>query len=310
MDLALAIVRAAHLAAAIALFGQLAFRHAVSPGRARPPRFGAVAGWSLAVAGASAIAWLGIEAQEMSGLALREALMPRTLGMVLARTLFGELWLARMAILALLAASIAILSREKRDEVPAWAWLSALVLALVLLATVAGTGHAAAARGTERAVRLVVDGLHLLAAGAWLGALPPLVLVIGAAMREGDAGAFDHAREATRRFSALGIASVGTLLLSGVINATYTLHGFAALLEPGYGMLLAAKLALFLVMVGFAAVNRMWLTPRLAASAGQARASLRIVRRNAIVELVLGIGIVCIVGQLGITMPATPARVE
>lgn len=307
MEPMLAIARAVHFAAVIALFGEAAFLHFVAPARLRPPRFMAIGAWSIAVAAASAIAWLAVEAQVMSGLPAREALAPETLRTVLTQTVFGEVWLARIVILAVAAAAL-FASRERTGRAsPSWALPIAFAASSLLLASLAGMGHAAAGRGSELIVRLLADALHLLAAGAWIGALPPFVMVIGDAVRRGDAGAFRMAREATERFSTLGIASVGTLVLSGFVNASYTLRGIAALFAPGYGTLLTAKLMLFAVMISLAAVNRVWLTPRLAMRPREeVRSSLRALRRNAGVELLLGLAILGVVGELGITMPPDP----
>ncbi|HET9652625.1 MAG TPA: copper homeostasis membrane protein CopD [Usitatibacter sp.] len=306
MEPLLPIVRGVHFAAVIALFGQLAFACFLAPGRIPPPRFMAVAGSGVGLAAASAIAWLALEAQSMSGLPLREALALDTLRAVLTQTAFGELWLARIVILFVAAAALPAL-RERVGRTPRWALPVAFAASALVLASLAGTGHAAAGQGAELMARLLADALHVLAAGAWLGTLPPLVMVTGDAVRRGDAEAFRVAREATERFSTLGVASVGTLVLSGFANASYTLHGIAGLFTPGYGAMLTAKLMLFAFMISFAAVNRMWLTPRLAMRPReQVRASLRALRRNASAELLLGLAILGLVAQLGITMPPDP----
>jgi len=294
----LAIVRAVNIGASLLAFGQLAFLQFVAPGRVAPPRFMATVSWSLAAILASALAWLALEALNMSGLPLAEALAPGTLGTVLTQTLFGKLWLARAACIAVLAALL-MLTRAREDSGNS-SW-PAFIAAGVLLVMLAGMGHAAAGSGSAVAARLAVDGLHLVAAGAWLGALPPLILVIGEAMAGTDARAYDAARGATQRFSALGVASVGTLLLTGIASSFFALHDLPALYESDYGTLLLAKVALFVVMVALATVNRFVLAPRL--DAHQARPSLLALRRNAIAELLLGLAVVCVVAKLGITMP-------
>ena len=294
METTLAIARAVNMGATLLAFGQLAFVQFVSPGRVLPPRFLAVVAWSLAAALASALAWLALEALNMSGLPFPDALAPAIVGTVLAQTLFGKLWVARAACLAVLAVSV-VFMRHRGAARLAFASASLLLLGL------AGMGHAAAGGGSEVVARLGADCLHLIAAGAWLGSLPPLIVVIGEAMAQTDAPAYDAARGATQRFSALGVASVGTLLLTGIAGSFFALHDLAALYESDYGKLLLAKVALFVVMLALAAVNRFVLTPRL--EAHQVRPSLVALRRNAIAELLLGLGVVCIVAKLGITMP-------
>jgi len=263
-----------------------------------PPRFMATVSWSLAAILASALAWLALEALNMSGLPLAEALAPGTLGTVITQTLFGKLWLVRVACVAVLAALLLLVPRREDGGDSSW---PAFIAAGVLLVVLAGMGHAAAGSGWAVVARLAVDGVHLVAAGAWLGALPPLILVIGEGMAPTDAGAYDAARGATQRFSALGVASVGTLLLTGIASSFFALHDLPALYESDYGRLLLAKVALFVAMLALATVNRFVLTPRL--DAREPRSALRALRRNAIAELLLGFAVVCVVSKLGITMP-------
>ena len=298
MDTQLAIVRAVNIGASLLVFGELAFIQLVSPGRVVPPRSAAVLGWSLAAILASALAWLALEALNMSGLPPREALAPDTLATVATQTLFGKVWLARAACLVVLAALLML--TWPREGVGNSSWLP-FIAAGVLLALLSGMGHAAAGSGASVAARLAVDGVHLLAAGAWLGALPPLILVIVAAGTRGDAPAIHAARIVTNRFSALGIASVGTLLLTGICTSFFALHDLAALYESDYGRLLLVKVALFVAMLALATVNRFELTPRLEAQ--PPRPALVALGSNAILELVLGLVVVCVVAKLGITMP-------
>ena len=61
----------------------------------------------------------------------------------------------------------------------------------------------------------------------------------------------------------LAIASVAALLGTGIVNAWILVGSLHALLVTEYGRLLMLKLAVFAIMLAFAAVNRFWLTPRL-----------------------------------------------
>src|SRR3954465_14705348 len=94
----LTIVRAIHFGAVIVLFGQFAFQFAVSPAKAPPPHLRRIAGWSLVVALVTGLCWLALEAQAMSGLPFAEALGVDTLCIVVSETLFGRVWLLRMAL--------------------------------------------------------------------------------------------------------------------------------------------------------------------------------------------------------------------
>jgi copper resistance protein D len=67
----------------------------------------------------------------------------------------------------------------------------------------------------------------------------------------------------TRRFSTLGIVSVGVLVATGIINSWVLVGSVPALVGTDYGRLLLVKVALFFVMMAIAGVNRLRLTPRL-----------------------------------------------
>ena len=108
---------------------------------------------------------------------------------------------------------------------------------------------------------------------------------------------------AIHRFSILGIAIVGVLLVSGIINTWYEVASVDNLIESPYGRLVLLKLGLFAAMLGIAAVNRFYLTPRLAAAE-----AVRQLQRNSWTETVLGFAAVLVVGFLGTMAPASHAH--
>ena len=81
--------------------------------------------------------------------------------------------------------------------------------------------------------------MHLIAASAWLGGLLPLALLLTAARREGISLAL--AREATLRFSTLGLISVGVLIATGSVNGWILTGSVPALVGTDYGRLLLAN---------------------------------------------------------------------
>jgi len=285
-----AALRALHFAATVALFGELAFALAIARPDARAlARLARVSAWALGIAAVSGVLWLAAQAQSMSGAPLSR----ETLGAVVGETLFGRVAALRLG-LALAMAAVLVLLRRSRPGGVAVLVAGALV-AGALLASIAWSGHAAAEAGADRIVHLSADVLHLLAAGAWVGALWPLAVAL--------AGATDaaEAARAARRFSALGIACVATLVVTGIANSWYTVGSVPAMIGTPYGRLLSAKLALFAAMLALAAVNRLRITPRLASGDAAARARLR---RNAAIEAALGLAVIALVGVLGATVPA------
>lgn len=296
METALTLVRGMHFAAVIVLFGQFAYFYAVAPDGRLPPRFRATVAWSLGIAIVAGIAWLFLEASSMSGLPMGEAWREGAVGTVVRETHFGNVCVVRLALAALVA--VACLAKDFAGHPGARA-IGALG-ALAILAGLAACGHAAAGSGAQGAIRLVADGLHLVAAGAWLGALLPFAALL---MRStGGAGDLALVHRAARGFSTLGIASVALIVFTGIINTRYTVRTLDALTGSRYGIELLVKVAIFLAMLVLASMNRWRLTPRVATTAS-GPAALRALRRNTLLEIALGVAILAIVGNLGITAP-------
>ena len=297
--------RTIHFAATVLVAGAVFFRFLVAaPMFGRPAalpfgpalelRLNRLALGSLALSIVSAAAWLPLVAARMSDRPLADALSGTIIGTVLADTQFGTVWIARLVVALLLGGLL--LQAPPRAGWRGWA---AVMLAAALIGSVAFAGHAGATPGSDGDVHLVSDIAHALGAGAWVGGLVPLALAFAAARRAGEAGAM---AAVTQRFSTLGVVSVATLLVGGIINAYFLVGSVPALVGTTYGHLLLMKLALLAGMLALAAVNRLRLTPQLAApvAAGAARR----LQRNSLAEAALGLGILGIVGALGTTPPA------
>jgi putative copper resistance protein D len=219
---------------------------------------------------------------------------------VLSRTDFGQVWVARFVITVLLAGILFLSANMPR----AWIRAVMILLAAGLASSLAWAGHAAANSDTKGLVHLVADTLHLVAAAAWVGALGPIALLLRVTFDNQDERSIAIARSATSRFSMLGVVSVGTLVATGIVNSWVLSGSVHALTATDYGDLLLLKVALFLVMLSVAAINRLRLTPCLlwegdTASAWDAALQLR---RNAVIEATVGAVILIIVAVLG-TMP-------
>jgi putative copper resistance protein D len=307
--------RALHFAAAISLAGLLAFelfvadpalRHSgadsTEAAAALRRRLRVLAWAGLGVALASGAGWLTAVAANMSGEPLAAVLWQGTALKVLIHTQFGEDWLLRLALAVLLAACLAV------PRMRALRWL-ALLLAAALLASLAWAGHGAATPGASGKLHLAGDIAHLLAAGLWLGMLPPLQLLLSAASRGDDARWAAAARLAARRFARPAVGSVAVLLAGGLVNTWFLAGTVPALVGTEYGRLLLAKIGLFVAMLLVAAVNLLRLTPRLAESgAAVAGPTIAQLRRNAAIETLLGLGVAGIVGVLGTLPPGLHAQ--
>jgi len=297
--------RAVHFAATATVTGTLVFRAVVAnpvlqsqeavakPFRTQTLR---VAWINLAVAVISGLTWVLLLTMSLSDEGLGEAVMSGALRDVLNLTQFGLISQIRLALAIALAICLAF------DRLAPARWL-ALGLALGLIIAIAWTGHAGSTPYRLGDLHLAADALHLIAAAAWIGGLPSLVLLLAAVRGNKALAGASVAQAAAQSFSTLGVVSVGTLLLSGIVNTWILVGSFRGLLFDGYGIVLMLKLAVFAAMLGFAAVNRFWLTPQLAGSPDVA--ALRQLIRNSVIEIVLGFVIFAIVGVLGTLHPAS-----
>lgn len=179
-----------------------------------------------------------------------------------------EMWRTALAVLALWALTIA-----KRTRL-------ALLFVVLALIVSGASGHSAAIAPmwTEPA-----RALHLLAGGAWLGAL--LYLIV----RDGG-GAETFASDALRVSSIALIAAV-VVLLSGVVQALLFLSSPLDLFRSTYGLVLHAKIVGFLVLIAFGVHHRFRVLPRLARDATISGRFAVTIRRE--------IGVMCAVVLLG-----------
>src|ERR1700722_1910862 len=314
MDALLIAARTLHFAATASLEGVFAFwcfiarpafqRADATPLGVRLDRQVLILAWaSLLVAVASGIAWLFIVGSQMRSVPLAAILPQGVLNIVLTQTQFGQDWRLRGLLCVVIAVCLVLQGRVWKR---ASSWLG-LIASAAFVAALAWAGHGAAAEDVPwDAVHLPADLLHLIASGAWLGALPPLALFLVAARRGDRPEWLEAARVATSRFSTLGVTCVATLTVTGLVNTWFLAGSIPALIGTLYGQLLLVKVALFVVMVAIAHVNRNRLAPYLERIASEANVKARAVGRlgrNALIEATLGFLVLAIVGIIGVLPP-------
>lgn len=244
-------VRGLAVAALLSAFGALLFRAAVLPKVARTvpvaARHGtavlALARGSLGVAAVFLVGWGAAQTAAFAGPGLGAHGFLQALPVALTGTLFGHLLLGQLA--ATVAAGLLL---------PRWpgAALGAATAALLLQA-----GHGHAWSGEDGPGLLAAAGaVHLLAAGAWLGGLLPLWLVVQ--WSPPRTGAL-----AARWFSPLGKACVAGLVLSAAVQGWVLVGGVAGWVGTPYGWAALAKLGLFAVLFTAAVLNRYRWAPAL-----------------------------------------------
>jgi copper resistance protein D len=275
-----------------------------------------MAWWGIGGGLVSGAMWFALQTTTMSGLPLDEALTGHVLATVVRDTEFGQVWVLRFALIVALSA---LLMRTRHQSIPSVAYsLAGLALAGAVLATLAFSGHANAEDGMEHSLHLIADMAHLLASGAWLGALLPLASVLAVSRRGVTASAATGstagpawlavAQRATDKFSTVGMVSVATLVVTGLVNSWFLVGNIPALIGTAYGRLLLIKLAIFAQMLTLAAFNRLRHTPRLLTISREVLVhaempALRWLQRNAILETSLGMLLLLVLAAISISTP-------
>jgi putative copper resistance protein D len=315
------IARAVHIGACMILLSLFAFELLVArpvlkeTNRSASPQIGmlreqfhSLAVWSGLAGIVSSIVWFWIVLARITGGSLWELPGIDSIGVAIIQTQFGQLWTWRLGLM-LLFTSASLFARVQGRSLlwnsSAWKYVG-LVIAILLLASLAWAGHAGATIGAERPIHLTVDATHLVAAGLWPGGLLPLTLLLIRASRSKDPSLPLVAASITRRFSAVSLFVVSALAATGLTNSYFLVGSVPALVTSEYGRLLTLKLFLFFMMIVLGGCNLVRFKPQLAVSDeqnAQQRNALRKLLRNVIAELCLGTIIVLVVGALGATPP-------
>ncbi len=248
---------------------------------------------SLAVMLVSVAAMMGQPIQDLKLAAVQAMVM---------MTDTGTAFLARMVLLTLGLASVMFIRPiTPRHILAAWCYGLALL-------TLAWSGHAAASDGAFGLVHRLNDGMHLLAAGLWIGAIGWFTILVLAAHKNPDRVKPADLRNAMERFALLGITLVVVVAVTGVLNAQFVfgLENSMDVLGKTYGWLLAAKVLAVVLMVICAARNaRLVRRNFIVQSSRRADTDVTFValRSSLAVELVLAIFVVMLVAFTGLASP-------
>ena len=261
------------LASGLALVGSLAFRLLVSAPALAGMESDVFASLRSALSSNTAMLTWAALAVFLSMSALRlliqasvvyETSLPGALSgpawSLVSETEWGRLWILRVGFAA--AAGVVLFALRRRDRNAALTWLAVALGAGALLA-ISRSSHAAALVEIG-GVSLLNDFIHMMAVAVWVGGLFSLALDIPAALRLLDE---DERRQALSalipRFSVVAGMSVAVLALTGIYSAWSQVTVPEALATP-YGRALIVKIGLVGALLLIAAVNLVWVRPRLA----------------------------------------------
>ncbi|WP_457808770.1 copper homeostasis membrane protein CopD [Kushneria sp. EE4] len=216
-----------------------------------------------------------------------DALDRHMLMLVATKTVVGSAWIWQLASTVTLAVVLIVPAHQRPASVG--------IASALMLATLTVSGHTAMHDGAVGILHRLNDWCHLLTGGFWLGALAPVVLLLGQLSQPSMRPA---AIQALIRFSSVGHLAVAGVVLTGIMN-TWLLVG--ALPLDGdvlYQRALWLKVALVGLLIMMAVFNRYRLVPRLSRDAG----ALFLLRRVSMVEIAVLLGVVALVAWFG-TLP-------
>lgn len=183
--------------------------------------------------------------------------------------------------------------------------LALLAFSAATLASLAWNGHAAAGDGLAGRLRLATGIVHLLAAGAWVGAIAALLQL---ALRRQDLRLRERTYElwqAAHSFAVPGTIIVALLAMTGTYTYVDLGGSIQTLTGAAHGRWLLLKLALVSGMLGLAGLHRWRLVPALASSirGGWQPRPLRSLRHSLACESVLAVLVLACVAVLGMLDP-------
>ncbi len=309
-----AVTRAAAFTAYALLVGSIAFVLLCWPGAitSRGVRRVILVGWAGLLA--TTMATLLLQGPYANGLGLDRALDSEIIAQTVAGR-SGTAWSARLMLLALAGGYLVLLCAwlgqlGRRGRV----WFGALgvALALGLAATWAAAGHAGV--GPQAPLALLVDVVHLLAMGGWLGGLITLLVVLRPSATPQGTTPAAPAR-AVHRFSSIATGAIVVLIGTGGYQSWRQLGSWAAFGSTDYGRLLLVKLGVVALMLGVAAASHRWVTRQRRALIGVGAATLAVpsgtagtvLRRSVLAETALGMLVLGVTALLVNTEPGRTA---
>jgi putative copper export protein/mono/diheme cytochrome c family protein len=285
-------LRGVHVAASLSLFGCMVFRVFVVPRReaADLPLTGVtrIAGVSGLIALIVGVFWSMAVAAAIAGADSLTALW-EAMPAVALHTAFGRLVCLRLVLLTGVLVSLAYAGESLMRTVALYGSGVAVALQPLL-------GHAGAVAGNAGTVLVLIEMAHLLAAGAWLGGLSPLMLCVSRAPPAAAAMLCE-------RFTPIGLVAVGTIAVTALPQAAELIGSISGLFGTTYGHIALIKIGLFFLALGLAAANRLVFTAWLGEGRGE------IARRSLIasvaVEAVAGLCIVLAAAAMASSSPAS-----
>jgi putative copper resistance protein D len=211
---------------------------------------------------------------EAATVAMQSAVLVGTVDLSIADVLHAEFAIAGL-VKATAAALIALtlFALGQRAPMPPLLALAAIALAAATLTT-----HAAA-RLDHRTPLLLVEFLHQFGAAIWIGGIPCFLVALGRVQNT------QSWRMIGARFSRMSMTGVACIVVSGLTMSLGYIGAWEGVYGTAYGVMVSAKVAMFLMLLGLGGGNFL-LIERL-----RARPATPVTRLKRYAEVEIGIGV-------------------
>ncbi|WP_440763998.1 copper resistance CopC/CopD family protein [Natronorubrum sp. DTA7] len=211
------------------------------------------------LAGAAGLAVLGAIALGLARATALGSLSAETMAQF-TETPLGQAWIVQVALAIGVAGIVGALARGRLPRRGALA--GTLVGALAVAGTIAWTSHSATA--IDRLSGTVVDFVHIVGAGLWVGGLAVLAFVVVPTVRNAHPEDRPVLLAGTiRRFSILALVGVTFVVGTGFVLASWHVPTASGLADTFYGLVLASKLVLAAAALALGGLTRYVLLGRL-----------------------------------------------
>lgn len=302
VDWLLPVLRFAQYAILLGLFGFLAFallglRNLATPRLATGPLTVSAALAAPLVSGAVML----VAIAQMMGQTVGE-LDETTVASLVTTTDMGTALMARTALTSAAAVALVLVRPVRQSQT-----IAACLYALALL-TLAWNGHAAATECIAGLAHRINDGLHLAAAGLWIGAIMRFTAEAIDAHRRLNPIVNDALLGEMHRFRPLGVFLVGIVTFTGIINAqmVFGIEKVGLILRTPYGWMLAIKILVVALMLGCAAYHANRVRQQIAGNGNMPFDQTRVlsaIRLSLVTEMLLVLGVIGLAAGIGLASP-------
>ncbi len=219
------------------------------------------------------------------------------IGEVIGGSDWGAAWVWRIflsvAALPLLALLLSLRAR----------WYRRMFVIIAVLAAGAMLAESSASHAAARSSALpaFADFVHLLASGAWIGAVVGLAATMLWSRRDTSGVRRVLVADLLRRFAFVAVLSFGLILITGIYRTVQEVPSLRAFVDTTYGKALSVKLGLVMVVLALGAANfllvRRWWGER-------STSHWRTLLRSIPAEAMVGTAVVAAVALLTVATPA------